>query len=269
MDDPFFSEILQGIEEGVQASGYSLFIAAARHSPQREQQIFRALAEHRADGVIMCSSSFTAEQGRQLFEYGLPVVVVNNQAVEDYRYSIYHDDMDGCRQVTRHLIGLGHQRIAYLGHELSGRTNQDRLEGYCLEMQAAGLAVLNGYVHQAQGSEPRDGLAAAAHFLGLPKRPTALVCFNDMLAIGALQGVQSAGVQVPAQMSIAGFDNIVFSAFTNPPLTTFDQPKRYIGFEAARLLLGLLDQPTAEAEPRMRILRGTLLLRQSTAAPNA
>ena len=98
--------------------------------------------------------------------------------------------------------------------------------------------------------------------------PTALVCYNDMMAIGVLQGLQSAGVRVPEQMSLTGFDNIVFSAYTNPPLTTFDQPKRFIGAEAARLVLGLLKNIGKEdAGPKIQMLKGHLLVRSSTAAP--
>ncbi len=101
-------------------------------------------------------------------------------------------------------------------------------------------------------------------------RPTALVCFNDMLAIGVLKGLQQAGFQVPDDLSITGFDNIVFSAYTNPPLTTFDQPKRFIGSEATRLILGLLKSPTERVETdrsRIRVLKGRLLIRKSTASP--
>jgi DNA-binding LacI/PurR family transcriptional regulator len=272
MDDPFFSEILQGIENGVQEGGYSLFIAASQHDPLREQKIVQALMEHRADGVIICSSSFSPEQGRQLLEYGLPIVVVNNQAAEDFRYSIYHNDLEGSRQVTRLLIGLGHKRIAYLGNSLSGRTTLDRQAGYQMEMDAAGLPVLPGYILQMTGGDPKSGAAAIEHFLHLPCQPTALQCFNDMLAIGVLKGLQQAGIAVPQAFSVAGFDNIIFSEFSNPPLTTFDQPKQYIGAEAAHLILDLLNAPQDHnpvTQPKIRILQGSLLVRESTAPPPA
>ncbi|MBE0695583.1 MAG: LacI family DNA-binding transcriptional regulator [Anaerolineaceae bacterium] len=272
MDDPFFSEILQGIEDGVQESGYSLFIAAAQRDPMRERKIVQALMEHRADGVIICSSSFSAEQGRQLLQYGLPIVVVNNQAAEDFRYSIYHDDLDGSRQLTRHLIGLGHKQIAYLGNALSGRTSQDRLSGYCIEMEAAGLPIYPGFIHQVAGGDPKTGFSSLGHFLNLPCRPTALLCFNDMLAIGVLKGLHQAGIAVPQDFSVAGFDNIIFSEFTSPPLTTFDQPKQYIGSEAAHLILDLLKSPLEPGfppQPKIRILQGSLLVRHSTAPPSS
>ncbi|RPJ27189.1 MAG: LacI family transcriptional regulator, partial [Chloroflexi bacterium] len=226
--------------------------------------------EHRADGVIICSTSFGEEQSRQFLQYGVPIVVVNNQAVEDFRYSIYHDDVDGSRQVTRHLIELGHKRIAYIGNSASGRTTLDRLTGFQQEMESAGLAVPAEYIYEASGSGAGNGLSVAEYFLSFPNRPTALVCYNDMLAIGVLKGLQQAGMHVPGDISITGFDNIVFSAYTNPALTTLDQPKRFIGAEAARLLLELLDTPASQelsAQQNVRILKGQLLIRASTAPP--
>ena len=135
------AEILQGIADTAQADGYSLFIAASQYDPQREQHIVQTMREHRVDGVILCSASFSPSQSSQFARYGIPIVAVNNQAAEAYRYSIYHDDIDGSRQLTRYLIGLGHQRIAYLGNALSGRTTLDRLDGYRQAMQRAGIGI--------------------------------------------------------------------------------------------------------------------------------
>jgi len=269
IDDPFFSEILQGIEEIAQERGYSLLMAASQRAPEREQAIVQDMRERHVDGLIICSGSFNASQQRKLLEFGIPIVVINNQAAEEYRYSIYHDDVDGSRQVTRHLIELRHQRIAYLGNSLSGRTTLDRLTGFRQEMDAAGLAIPAEYMHEIPGGRPEDGLVALNHFLSLPQRPTALFCFNDMLAIGVLNGLNMAGIRVPEDISVVGFDNIIFSAYTNPPLTTLDQPKHYIGAEAARLILGLLDSLTGEEPPEQEIqkLKGRLLVRQSTVPP--
>ena len=271
IDDPFFSEILQGIDDAAQSAGYSLFIAASQRDPYREQKIVQAMMEHRADGVIICSTSFSKQQSQELFAYGRPIAVVNNQAAEDYQFSIYHDDMDGCSQVARHLINLGHQRIAYLSNSLSGRTTLDRMSGYQHEMAAAGLPVPRGFIHQVPGGDPGHGEMALGHFLALPHLPTALICYNDMMAIGIVKAMQQAGFRVPGDFSVTGFDNIVFSAYTNPPLTTFDQPKRSIGMEAAYLILEQLNTSGGDngASPQQSIrkLKGKLLVRQSTAPP--
>mgnify|MGYP002386543065 CR=1 FL=1 len=266
IDDPFFSEILQGIDDVAQECGYSLFIAASQRSLEREQHIVRAMREQRVDGVILCSTPFSREQSKQLRADEIPLVVINNQSAEDYRYSIYHDDLDGSRQVMRHLIELGHERIAYLGYPRSGRTNAHRLQGYREEMAAAGLIIIEGYEVDAQTSDPAGGQAAADPVLALTPRPTAIFCYNDMLAIGLLRGMQNAGLRIPEDFSVAGFDNITISAFTTPPLTTLDQPKHTIGAQAARLVLGLLEGAD-NASPKIQTLKGTLLVRRSTARP--
>ena len=269
VDDPFFSEILQGIEEVAQTRGYSLFMAASQRDPIHERLIIRTMREHSVDGIILCSTPFSAEQSRQLCSYGIPIIVINNQSDEEYRYSIDHDDLDGGRQVCRHLIGLGHRRIAYVGFPRSGRINLKRLHGYREEMGVHGLIIPKGYEYEAAASDPQSGCAAAAYFLSLAEHPTAIFCYNDMLAIGVLQGLQQGGLQVPQDCSLAGFDNITYSAYSNPPLTTFDQPKRFIGAEAARLVLDLLDGSVDDSgpDPKTRILQGKLLVRASTDAP--
>ena len=131
----------------------------------------------------------------------------------------------------------------------------------------AGIAVPASFIHQVPGGRPENGLAGLAYFLSLPVLPTALVCYNDMMAFGVLQALQSAGLLVPAMMSVTGFDNIIFSAYTNPPLTTFDQPKRFIGAEAARLVLGLLTGSEENTGPKIQTLKGRLLVRGSTIRP--
>jgi DNA-binding LacI/PurR family transcriptional regulator len=269
--DPFFSEILQGIDDVAQAAGYSLFIASAQHDRQREQAIVKTMRENRVDGVIICSTPFGAGQGRQLLGEQTPIVVVNNQSAENYYYSIYHDDLDGSRQITRYLISLGHRRIAYLGNSLSGRTNLDRLSGYLQEMGAAGLIVPENYIHEVESGLPESGTSGLQYFLSLPQRPSAIFCFNDLLAMGVMRGLRDAGISVPDDCSVAGFDNITYSAYTNPALTTLDQPKRHIGAEAARLLLELLNPENTEhdrPQQKVQALKGTLLVRESTAPPS-
>jgi len=183
------------------------------------------MCEHRVDGLIVCSTPFSAAR---------------------------------------------HRRIAYLGNCRSGRTNQERLAGYLEELALAGLAAGEGYTYEAPGSDSQHGVAAARHFLALPERPTAVFCFNDTLAVGLLQGFQAAGLLVPRGCSVAGFDNITFSAYTAPPLTTFDQPKRQIGAQATRLLLQQIDPDLPENPApgaQAQVVRGRLLVRASTAPP--
>jgi DNA-binding LacI/PurR family transcriptional regulator len=267
--DPYFSEILQGIDEIAQESGYSLFIASAQYDPLRVDTIVQTMREHRVDGVILCSPFFTPEQSRQLNSYNIPIVALNNQATESFCFAIYHDDFDGSKQVCRHLVNLGHTRIAYLGNALSGRTTQERFSGFKQALEEAGLPVRKEYVIEVSGNSAEHGMEGLDYFLNLTERPSGLICYNDWMAVGVLRGLHQAGIKVPGDMSVTGFDNIMLSGYTQPPLTTFDQPKRFLGAEAARMMLEQLrsHKDATPREPKTIRLQGRLVIRQSTALP--
>jgi DNA-binding LacI/PurR family transcriptional regulator len=266
IDDPFFSEILQGIDDVAQANGYSLFIAASQHDLGREKAIVQTMREHRVDGVILCSPRFAREQGHPLYSFDIPLVAINNQAEDEYPFSIYHDDVDGARQACEHLIGLGHQQIGFLGDATSGRTTQERLAGFQQTMQRSGLKISADDIHLVAGSGARQGYEAVEYFLALKYVPSALICYNDMLAVGVLKGLLQAGLRVPEDISVTGFDNIAVSDYTTPPLTTIDQPKRFLGAEAARMMLDQLGEIPGPGDRSIKVkrLKGMLLIRQST-----
>ncbi len=266
IDDPFFSEILQGIDDVAQASGYSLFIAASQHDLGREKAIVQTMREHRVDGVILCSPRYAREQGHPLYLSDIPLVAINNQAEDDYPFSIYHDDVDGAQQVCGHLIGLGHRRIGFLGDATSGRTTQERLAGFRQTMARASLESTPEFIHLVPGSSALLGYEAVQYYLNLEHCPSALMCYNDMLAVGVLKGLRLAGLRVPEDISVTGFDNITVSEYTAPPLTTIDQPKRFLGAEAARMMLDQLANPPGSGDnnPIIKRLKGTLLIRGST-----
>ena len=267
--DPFWGEVLQGIEAVLHPAGYSLIVSASRRDKQREKEIVRAMGERRVEGVILCSPPFSPEHGRSLQGYGLPLVVVNNQSAEDAQYSIYHDNEYGIRLAVRHLIDLGHCKIAFLGNLQGGRTTMERESGYRAEMGAAGLSVPDDFVVMGSESTPAGGYSAAEHLVALSERPTAIVCYNDHMAVGVYSALYRAGLSVPRDVSVVGFDNILISAYLTPPLTTFSQPMHHLGAEAARLLLSLLEEQDGETPPAPRAIcvRGELLVRASTQAP--
>jgi DNA-binding LacI/PurR family transcriptional regulator len=219
------------------------------------------------EGVIICSVTVGGQQAEALRQNGMPIVVINNQSPQQFNCSIAHDDFDGARQVTRHLLSLGHRRIAYLGNEKAERINNERLAGFHVELKDAGIGVDPHLVLNCGGGEIENGLQGMQELLKRPSLPTAVFCFNDLMAIGALRAMSDAGISVPGQVSLAGFDNIEYSDYTHPPLTTFDQPKRAIGAEAACLLLERIHQARNDEnpEPIARQMRGRLLLRDSTA----
>jgi LacI family transcriptional regulator len=267
IDDPFFSEILQGIEDVFQKAGYSLFVAASNRDLTREKAIAQTMLEHRVDGLIVCTTQFGEEHYRRLKQYGFPIVAVGNQEITSYQHMVCHDDFYGSRQVTRYLIDLGHRKVAFLGNARAERTTQGRLNGFYHEMKAADLKVPGNYVFNSPNDQLEGGETGAKHYLEMPDRPTAIMCFNDMMAIGVVKVLRDAGVHVPGECSVVGFDDIPLAAYTFPPLTTFEQPKYRLGYEAARMMYQLLQsQPDASTvQGQTLTLRGKLIIRETTA----
>ncbi len=270
IDDPFFSGVLQGIEEVLHEAGYSLFLAASHRDAEREREIMQVMGERRVEGLIVSSTQIQPEHIRQLDRFNVPLVLINNQAIDEPDiHSVYHDDVFGSNQLVQHLIEGGHHHIAYLGNANGGKTNIERMQGYEDAMSNAELEVRSNYIVIGPNGQPDSGVEGMKEILQLSPRPTAVTCYNDMMAIGAVQAVQQAGLRVPEDISITGFDNIQLAAFVSPPLTTFHQPKYELGREAALMMLRVLaDGETAvSTQPEVIRLRGELIVRQSTTMP--
>ena len=263
LDDPFFGQVVNGIEDVLQSQNYSMLLAASHRDFSKEHEIMRLMSERRVDGVIICSTLISPEHREQLDRFGVPTVLINNQATNESDCSVSHDDTDGAKQLAEHLIEQGHREIAYIGNGNAGRTNNDRLLGYQQALTAAGIVVRPDLIAAGENGRAEAGKEAAKQLLKLDTLPTAIMCFNDMMALGAMFALQRAGVQIPEQCSITGFDNIALSAHVNPPLTTFDQPKYELGRTAAEMMLRILGSDNGAKQEQAQ-LRGKLAVREST-----
>ncbi len=268
IEDPFWGEVMQGVDDTLHPAGYSLFVASTHRDRQREREVVQEMIQRGVDGVILLAPQFSAEQSHVMTSYGLPIAMVNNQGAGETPYLIYNDDLFGIRLITRHLIDLGHTRVAYLGNRIGGSTNDARLAGFLGEMHAAGLSVPPELIYMVPSSTPEGGEQGGRYLLGLPALPEAVVCYNDYLAVGLYRAFQNAGVRIPQDVSVTGFDDITISAYLSPPLTTLHQDKYALGAGAARMLLDNLDihQPAGIRiqEPRRVSLQGALVVRAST-----
>lgn len=269
IEDPYLTDVLRGIEDTLHAAGYSLFLAATQRISDREQEVMQVMSEKRVDGVIISSSHINMKRLRQLDQYGIPSVLINNQEMlEPDTYSVYNDDVYAMNQLLQHVIGLGHERIAYLGSPRAGRTNAKRQQGYEEALNQTGLKLYPGYISNCENGRPQGGAQGMRNLLNLEEKPTSVVCYNDMVAIGAIQAIHQAGFCVPDNISVTGFDNIDLAAYITPPLTTFHQPRYQLGQQAAIMMLHALNGEATPAQPQVSILRGELIIRQSTAPPN-
>lgn len=261
LTDPFLTEVVQGIESLALEAGYSLFLATSNVDPDREMAVVKAFREQRVDGVLVCSSRVGERYLPLLAEGQVPIVLINNQHDGTFAFSVANDDRYGAEQVTRHLVELGHRRIAYLGNTRGGQANTDRLAGYLAALNMAGIPVDSSLILRSPNGRPPGGEVGVQPLLDGECRATALVCYNDMTALGALHRLKQAGWRIPDDLSITGFDDISLAAYADPPLTTFAQPKYELGRYAMQMLLDLMDG----GDGRHVVLRGNLVVRASTA----
>jgi DNA-binding LacI/PurR family transcriptional regulator len=259
--DPFVAEVAAGIEDVARQHDYAVFLANSNADPDREVAVVRSFQDRRVDGVIVMASRVGGLYMPLLAELECPIMLVDNQHPGEYAHSISIDDRGGARLVTSHLAALGHRRIAYIGDRDGMQSETDRMAGYADALQAAGIEPDEAWVAHGNGA-PGGGLQAMQAILALPERPTAVFCYNDRTAIGALRALHKAAVRVPAEMSVAGFDDLAIASFLEPPLTTLRQPKEEMGRRAATILLDLLQGK--QMETRITV-PGELIVRESTA----
>jgi DNA-binding LacI/PurR family transcriptional regulator len=263
--DPFVGEVVSGIEEVAQAQGYSLLLASCHADPDREVRAVRLLHERRVDGILVNSSRVGALYMPLLVKINAPIVLINNQYPGEFIFSVTIDNVNAARDATRHLVELGHQRIGYIGNQFGLQADTDRFAGYRQVLEEAGIGFQPELVAHGD-AKPEGGMRGMERLLALPERPTAVFCYNDMEAIGAMRVARQYGLRVPTDFSIVGMDDVFLASYTDPPLTTIQQPMQQMGRKAAQILLDLF----SGGKPESRVkLPGKLIVRQSTAAPGA
>lgn len=261
--DPFVAEVVGGIEETANDHGYSAFLASSKAEPDREVKVVRSFQEHRVDGIVVTSSRVGALYVSMLSEMRVPIVLINNQRPGEFVHSVMIANVEASREAVAHLIGLGHRRIAYLGDRHGHQSDTERFAGYREALEQADLPFLPELVVHGDG-RPEGGEQAMEKLLALPEPPTAVFCYNDMSALGALKRIRDAGLKVPEDVSVAGFDDLFVAQYTEPPLTTVRQPKRRMGRLAMETLLKLMAGASSEEHIRVP---GELIVRESTAPP--
>ena len=237
--DPFIAEVVQGVEETALDNGYSVILCDCNAEPERELACVRMLREKRVDGIVVTSSRVGSLYVPLLEGLGVPVVLINNQHEGRYVYSVRTDNRRGGHLIGEHFFSLGHRLIAYISGPPNAHSSLERLEGCRLALQERSLDIPDEWVVPGDG-RTEGGEAGADLLLRCSPRPTAIFCYNDLTAIGALRAVKSADLRVPADLSLTGYDDIAFAAFVDPPLTTVAQAKYTLGQRAMDMALNLL-----------------------------
>ena len=263
--DPFIAEVATGVQDAANARGYSVILANSNEDPEREMKVVQSFEERRVDGIVVMSSRVGSVYVPVLAEMKIPMVLINSLHPGDFAYSVTIDNAGASRAATRFLIQLSHKRIGYIGDKFGAQANAGRLSGYRLALESSGIPYRPELVVYGD-SRPEGGLHAMEQLLSIPEPPTAVFCFNDMTAIGALNAAQRRGLRAPDDISIVGFDDLLIASYTLPPLTTVRQPKHEMGRMATEILLNLLGGSESESN---RLVKGELIVRESTAPPRA
>jgi len=261
--DPFIAEVVSGIEEVANDHGYSVFLANSNADPDREIKVVHSFHERRVDGILVTASRVGALYMDHLSEMKVPIVLINNQHPGEFVHSVMIDNVTASRAATEHLIQLGHRRIAYIGDQFGYQSDTERFAGYRQALERAGLTFQPELVVHGDG-KPEGGMRAMERLLALAPPPTAVFCYNDMTALGALRVARMKGFRVPEDISLVGFDDLFIASYTEPPLTTIRQPKRQMGRQAMALLLQLLKGGDSQ---QTIWVQGELIVRASTAPP--
>lgn len=276
--DPFIGEIVQAVESTAHDHGYTVILVSSNAEPEREIKVVEMLRSKRVDGVIVTSSRVGALYHDYLERLGVPVVLINSHSRQGglYTFAVNVDNQHGGCLATEHLIQLGHRRIAYLTGPADHSDDMDRLAGYRQALSDAGIPFDPALVVVGTGRAD-GGERAFPALMALPSPPTAAFCYNDVTAIGLIHAARQAGLSVPRDLAVVGFDDIPFALYISPSLTTIAQPKPEMGRSAVEMMMTLLSHGHRESAgapasggqdsplpSRDVVVLGRLIVREST-----
>lgn len=270
--NPFAAELSRGVREVLEGRGYTLFICVSEHSAKEDVRAFDSLVDHRADGIIVATRSCKSGDDRlkELIASGTPVALIGRDFHHPNADLVGADNLKGGYEATKHLIDLGHKRIAFIGVSLTQSLGLRRFQGYKEALHEHGLPVEERLIVGSGGSDQMPGYSTEemgfngmGKLLRLRKPPTAVFARNDFTAIGALNGIKQAGLRIPEDIAVAGYDDIPLAAHLTPALTTMRQPTREQGRLAATLLLRRIEKDR-ERPREETTFDCELIIRQST-----
>ena len=260
----FFAELLNGFDEAAQDSGCFLVISTSHRHRDEFNAAIRAM-DKRVDGLIIMAPELEAEGVASILNSGRVVSFINTSVEEGTADVLNFDNFGGAFALTRHLLGLGHRRIALVEGPLGAWDAQERLRGYRAAMAEKGIDDTASLEFEGEYT-PAAGYAATGAILETVPRPTAIIAANDDCAAGVLSALSRAGIRMPDEMAVAGFDGITSAGYMLPPLTTVRVPIREIGSQSIRRLIARLGAEEGTTVARHEVVPVELVVRKSTAA---
>jgi LacI family transcriptional regulator len=262
--NPYFAELIQGIEDAAFELGYSIILCNSYDDPKKQVAYIRVLMEKRIDGLILVSSGSDSELTQLLSNETIPKVLVDRELSGISADCVETDHEDGGYRATRYLIELGHRDIACVSGPQHLLASSARVEGFRRALREARIKPRADHVIYSDFSS-KGGFSAFQQLLALRHRPTAVFAGNDLMAIGGICAANVQQVRVPDDLSVIGYDDIALASYCSPPLTTISQPKHEIGALSARILVERI--ANIHLSLRRKMLAPSLVIRSSTAPP--
>lgn len=271
LTNPFFVELMCGVEETARKSGYSVIFSNSNEDPVQERANLGMLYSQRVGGVVLaCSDSHAAYDRLTMRRF--PIVFIDRLPMGRFSgKAVIVDNAGAAYDATRHLIELGHTEIAIIAPRTDLSNGPDRIEGFRKAMQEAHLPIRDQYFQKGDYSL-ESGYRCGMTLLGLPEPPTAIFSCNNKMTLGLMQALSESGVACPQYVSVVSFDDFPWAAHFKPRLTAISQPSHEMGRAALEMLLGAIEashnKSDAEAT-EVKVLTGTLHVRESTAPPRS
>jgi LacI family transcriptional regulator len=266
LSNPFYVELAIGIEQACQGGAFIPFLANTAENPVRQQQVIRSMREHGAAGLVLAPAIGSSPGELKALVAGLPVVQVMRRLPGLKASLVAPENREGARKATAHLIANGHKRIAFVGGMTSLLVRDERLAGYRLALEEAGIP-FDGLLVIETTTNTSGGGAASAQLLNLHEPATAALCFNDVVAIGLIRALTEAGVAVGREFAVIGFDDIEEAKHILPALSSVAVNGRNLGSRAAQLLMRQL--ASGDFEPEAVLCPTSLVIRASCGTSNA
>jgi len=263
IQNPFFPELVQAADSAARSLNYSIILGSAAYDEHRAMHYLDLMVDRRVDGLIIASSQLSDESWQWLLSSPVPVVVANAEPTGLAVTVITSDNEGGPRLAVEHLVGLGHRRFAYIRGFEGFSADVPRFEGFLAACRDAGVPQSDVIEVRGDG-QFEGGERATAELLAAGSDVTAIVCHNDVTAIGAMRAIRAAGKRVPTDISVVGCDDIAAAAWVVPALTTVAQQKAEMGTLAVQRLAAALDDPEFMGEAETIRIPMVLRVREST-----
>ncbi|MCG6187273.1 LacI family DNA-binding transcriptional regulator [Maribellus maritimus] len=262
----FFSSVINGIQDMVNPLGVNMIISQSNESYEEEKNIIQTFTSIRVDGFLISPSSETKNFGhlKILTDNNIPLVIFDRDCEGIEVDKVFVDEYNGAFQAVEHLIQTGCKRVAHIAGQQTLSTARHRLKGYKDALSKYNIPVNEKYIVESCGFAPEHGIDPTKKLLALPNPPDAIFTINDGVAIGAMYAIKEAGITIPEEISVIGFDDDPHSSFFKPSLSTVWQPTYEMGVLAARFLMRRINASNEISSFRIETLLPELVVRGSS-----